>query len=468
MSKIVNVGIQQGGVKNSAPDAISQNGLTLMTAFMTGGEKQLVQENYVSVSAADSNEKGKTYASLYPNAEASLYVKKDADDGQVETGQYFRSLSAALIAMSGKYLSHWVSIVMTCADYYEGYISISGIAGGGTLKIFGNGSRLRATEIQFYDCALNISIDGIELYQRLATTHGIYADACNYLSLTNSKFYALSTTATNYGAITVAAGTGLYVNNCELYGVWRAILLRLSAHGVSYNNKGTASLSVSSGILIAEGTQPCASPTFGYSRGYGGVLEQSGTITVDQGAGATAPVVETETFAMTTVHTVYGTGDWPGTWMNETSYTWQGYTSTNKHEATLLWASGAAFAALAASNVTILEARLRIKRVSSIGVGDDVKVKAYYGSKSKTAGSGSPSSLVSIGSLGTISNGETAEFTIPTAAIKYLAGSPDGRCLALNPLDSSVLSGKSYSANYCKFYGLGGSVPELIVTYQTA
>lgn len=46
MSDIVSVGIQQGGVEDAAPDAISAKGYQLMTTFMNESEKELVSENY--------------------------------------------------------------------------------------------------------------------------------------------------------------------------------------------------------------------------------------------------------------------------------------------------------------------------------------------------------------------------------------------------------------------------------------
>ena len=75
MSKIVNVGIQQNGVEEAAPKAISQSGMKLMQTFMLADEKKLVQDNYTLVSGTDKNAEGKTYVSLYPNAkDTQIYV----------------------------------------------------------------------------------------------------------------------------------------------------------------------------------------------------------------------------------------------------------------------------------------------------------------------------------------------------------------------------------------------------------
>jgi len=76
MSKIVNVGIQQNGVEEASPKAISQNGMKLMQTFMLADEKKLVQDNYTLVSGTDKNTQGKTYESIYPNAKGTqIYVR---------------------------------------------------------------------------------------------------------------------------------------------------------------------------------------------------------------------------------------------------------------------------------------------------------------------------------------------------------------------------------------------------------
>lgn len=76
MSKIVNVGIQQNGVEEAAPKAISQAGMKLMQTFMLADEKKLVEDNYTLVSGTDQNAQGKTYVSLYPNAkDTQIYVR---------------------------------------------------------------------------------------------------------------------------------------------------------------------------------------------------------------------------------------------------------------------------------------------------------------------------------------------------------------------------------------------------------
>ncbi|MCJ8013979.1 ABC transporter ATP-binding protein/permease [Paenibacillus sp. KQZ6P-2] len=71
MSDIVNTGIQQSGIENAVPEAISENGYTLMTTFMTDQEKSVVAKNYTLVSAGDQK-----YVKEYPLVKTeNIYVR---------------------------------------------------------------------------------------------------------------------------------------------------------------------------------------------------------------------------------------------------------------------------------------------------------------------------------------------------------------------------------------------------------
>lgn len=81
MSDIVNVGIQQNGIKDAVPEAISQNGFTLMTTFMTQDQKTAVQNNYKlhgkdNLSGTDFDK----YAAKYPLIKTEdIYVLQSTD-----------------------------------------------------------------------------------------------------------------------------------------------------------------------------------------------------------------------------------------------------------------------------------------------------------------------------------------------------------------------------------------------------
>lgn len=76
MSDIVNVGIQQGGITQAAPDAISAGSMQLLQTFMSDADKTAVQTAYGSAADADAD----TLAA-YPNLTAQDYVLQgDAED----------------------------------------------------------------------------------------------------------------------------------------------------------------------------------------------------------------------------------------------------------------------------------------------------------------------------------------------------------------------------------------------------
>lgn len=71
MSNIVNTGIQQSGIEEATPEAISENGYTLMTTFMTAEDKAVVEKNYTLVLAGDGQ-----YVEEYPLVEtANIYIR---------------------------------------------------------------------------------------------------------------------------------------------------------------------------------------------------------------------------------------------------------------------------------------------------------------------------------------------------------------------------------------------------------
>ena len=84
MSDIVNVGVQQSGIEHAAPEALSENGYKVMTAFMNDEDRALIEKNYEKASITDKNAKGKAFGDVYPDAQDTLYALKDVDDENFE------------------------------------------------------------------------------------------------------------------------------------------------------------------------------------------------------------------------------------------------------------------------------------------------------------------------------------------------------------------------------------------------
>ena len=77
MSRIVNVGIQQGGVEESTPKALSQDARTFISTFMNSDEQQTLNNTYMLVSGSDLDSKGKPYSDTYSlAADEDIYVLK--------------------------------------------------------------------------------------------------------------------------------------------------------------------------------------------------------------------------------------------------------------------------------------------------------------------------------------------------------------------------------------------------------
>lgn len=81
MSKIVNVGIQQGGIENAAPEAISAKGLAFMGNFMTEDQKKVVNNSYTLLSASDNGSEHDNFIKQYPLLRTEdIYVRGRIDN----------------------------------------------------------------------------------------------------------------------------------------------------------------------------------------------------------------------------------------------------------------------------------------------------------------------------------------------------------------------------------------------------
>jgi len=84
MSDIVNVGIQQAGVSNAAPEAVSEQGYTFIRFFMDEQDRALLDAHYRAVGAEEENAKGKAYAKTYPDAERLYIIEENLPKEQME------------------------------------------------------------------------------------------------------------------------------------------------------------------------------------------------------------------------------------------------------------------------------------------------------------------------------------------------------------------------------------------------
>jgi ATP-binding cassette subfamily B protein len=77
MADIVNVGIQQNGIQNAVPEAISQTEFNKVILFMTDAQKAEVQADYTLIDSTSAD-----YAK-YPNATTSVYQLNTSDKTEI-------------------------------------------------------------------------------------------------------------------------------------------------------------------------------------------------------------------------------------------------------------------------------------------------------------------------------------------------------------------------------------------------
>jgi ATP-binding cassette subfamily B multidrug efflux pump len=83
MSKIVNNGIQQGGVENAVPLAIRQSEMDRLLLFLGSDEQELVKSRYTLIDGASADYE--EYLARYPAlADGPLYVRNDIDAAQIQ------------------------------------------------------------------------------------------------------------------------------------------------------------------------------------------------------------------------------------------------------------------------------------------------------------------------------------------------------------------------------------------------
>ncbi|MBI9044609.1 MAG: ABC transporter ATP-binding protein [Anaerolineaceae bacterium] len=98
MSRIVNNGIQQGGIEQAVPQGIRQETMDKLFIFMSDTDKEIVQQNFTLIdqSSPDFN----VWKNEYPILETeSIYILQDIDEEQVELLNLI--MGKAMIIVSG-------------------------------------------------------------------------------------------------------------------------------------------------------------------------------------------------------------------------------------------------------------------------------------------------------------------------------------------------------------------------------
>lgn len=85
-SRIVNVGIQQGGIENAVPEVIKEDNFKKLLMFVDDNKQNQVKESYTLIKSKDTESSYyKKYIEKYPNLKnKNLYVLKDMDKNKLE------------------------------------------------------------------------------------------------------------------------------------------------------------------------------------------------------------------------------------------------------------------------------------------------------------------------------------------------------------------------------------------------
>ncbi len=103
-SDIVDVGIQQGGISHSAPEAVRQEELEKLFLFLEDGERQTVEGSYLLLSTENfSAEEYARYGKKYPaSAKEPILIRKDLSDEALKELDGILSRAEAGAVMAGQ------------------------------------------------------------------------------------------------------------------------------------------------------------------------------------------------------------------------------------------------------------------------------------------------------------------------------------------------------------------------------
>lgn len=354
-------------------------------------------------------------------------------------------------ALSNRILTGDVTIGIT--GEVSGALELRGIGGYGRITINGGGNTLNGY-INLYCNSVPIEINSVKV-SRSTQRQCINVNNCTEVKTYACVFNANASSGNAQGFRSTYSG--LFIQNCEFYNIPdSAMAFSYGTDALVLGCKGAATYCFwyDGATLRVAGSRPsgiCAggNPSFL-------VPSDPSTIAVDTGSAAPVETpVTTASYTATTTGTYYPSGHWIND--NTIRQGHEGTGSNGRKDYGCMW-----FAASALAGKTIKSATLTIKRIAGKGRSSSVTMKLW--TTTLTGKSGKPTdSLVSLGEIGKIANGETATFNVPTSAISVIAA---GGGLVLYTEETTNKTGKTYSENYAHFEGTDGSAPVLTVTYQ--
>ena len=115
MSNIVNVGIQQKGIENSVPEAMSEKFFSIFKIFMTNSEKEIFEKNYKLVQTDVKNNDNETLAKKYPLLKTeNIYILDSSNANDVSSA--FDSVCLTMINFFKKYYPDYTNSSNSLGD----------------------------------------------------------------------------------------------------------------------------------------------------------------------------------------------------------------------------------------------------------------------------------------------------------------------------------------------------------------
>ena len=399
-----------------------------------------IDENGISAGTATFKTLNCPGVVKYYTGEASITLAEGSD------------VSVISNALSNHMLTYDVTI--TLAGDVSGALILKGLCGSGNVTIKGAGHALNGYALLSNNGCL-INVESLKISKTTANQQCVNADRCVEVKFYRCIFNANNAPSNAQGIST--SYSSVFLQNCEFYNIPDSAMafsygtdaLVLACKGAATHCLWADGATVRMAGSRPDGTCNTGNPSF---------LLPSDPSTITVNTGSATP---TETPVTTTSYTANVTGTYypSGHWINDNTIR-QGHEGTGSNarkDYGCMW-----FNAGALAGKTIKSATLTIKRISGKGRSSSVALKLW--TTTLTGKSGKPTdSLVNLGEIGKIANGETATFNVPTSAISVIAS---GGGLVLYTEETTNKTGKTYSENYAHFEGVGGSAPVLTVTYQ--
>lgn len=385
-------------------------------------------------------------------------VKPDATSEQMTTGAYYRSLTDACAAISGRNLDKDVTIVVEGDSY--GSAVLYGICGRGSLTVLGNGRSLTG-ELLIGRNTVDIVVDS------LTTTSTGSAAALQqgpgWMQWTRCKFVG-NTSAGSYG-LRLERHASAFMFECELYNAEHLLSVATNADVVCNMLKGgngTNFLYGDGGNIKWYGTRP------------GGNLRiDHPSFTSPGDLSALAIDYGTAQPAVPTIQTA----SWDYLYSDSYANGWSNYADNDVRQGYIasgqiygvMWFDAAAISS-ALSGRTINQVSLRLYMHTGVGRNYPVGVQLYgtnvdYGNRV-----GRPDvDDHNYGTIGTTQPGQVNEITIPAQAVADMVSGGINALVLLSD-DTALYKDRSYSENYARFSGSTSATaetcPRLTVVYQ--